>query len=98
MLAEFFQPFGNPLTLRFDALRHAMKKGGVASYPAMTRLFGTEENDGFYWVERPPRSVLGRLRSRGLAFAGRVRRGSRLYRSVVVPRDLQEPLAKILLE
>lgn len=57
--------------------------------------FGQDE-DGFFWADRPPGSVPGRLRLRGLLFVGEWRFDDRPQRAFMAPRELRELLSAAL--
>ena len=44
-------------------LRVLLQSGGWARVAAVTRRFGREDGDGYFWAEKPPASPLGRLRA-----------------------------------
>jgi hypothetical protein len=69
---------------------------GWVKYGALTRRFGTDENDGWWWAEEPPTSLLGRVRMAGLLFVGEAGVGGRNYKVGVIPIELR-PLLKELL-
>jgi hypothetical protein len=62
------------------------------------RSWFDEDEDGFFWVERPPTSVPGELRLRGLIFIGMWTFEGRQEKAFMIPRELREPLAKLLIE
>ncbi|MBI3948584.1 MAG: hypothetical protein HY321_21910 [Armatimonadetes bacterium] len=70
--------------------------GGINPRQAFARKYGDDREDSFWVREQKPKSVLGRLRDRGLVFVGRapsiVPRGLAL----VVPAELRAPLAELL--
>ncbi|MDR7460729.1 MAG: hypothetical protein QN122_13775 [Armatimonadota bacterium] len=79
-----------------ELLRFVLAAGGVVRKATVTRRFGSDEGDGFWWDEQPPSSPLGLARLAGLVFVGRAACGSRREQVVVVPVDLREALAAVL--
>ncbi len=78
------------------ALLLALKKGWV-KYGELTRRFGTDEGDGWFWDEQPPTSVLGQLRVRGLLFVGTAGISGRNYKVAVVASELRSLLQALLM-
>ncbi len=78
-------------------LAYLVERNGQVAAAAVTRRFGSDAGDGWFWDEQPPTSVLGRLRLYGLAFVGAAPDGS-ADRTVVVPRELRPVLEGILEE
>jgi hypothetical protein len=76
-------------------LAYLGERRGKVSAAAVTRRFGSDRDDGWFWNEEPPTSVLGRVRMHGLAFVGAAAEG-RGTRTVLVPRELMDPLAEAL--
>ncbi len=77
-------------------LAYLLEKGGQSASGQVTRRFGRDVEDGWFWNEQPPTSVLGRVRLHGLAFVGRLKTKGRMMRTVAIPRELREPLAAAL--
>ncbi|MCP3956364.1 MAG: hypothetical protein GY719_00780 [bacterium] len=75
-----------------------LEKGGQVASGLVTRRFGRDDEDGWFWNEEPPTSVLGRVRLHGLAFVGRLPTKGRMVRTVAIPRELREPLSAVLEE
>ena len=75
---------------------YLLERGGQAASSLVARRFGSDDEDGWFWNEKPPTSVLGRLRLHGLAFVGCFPVQSRMVRSVAIPRELREGLAAAL--
>jgi hypothetical protein len=80
-----------------EALRLVLERGGWIKYGQLTRRFGSDAGDGWFWNERPPTSILGRLRLYGLLFVGRAALGGRRWKVGVIPVELRDPLREILL-
>jgi hypothetical protein len=76
-----------------ELLGFLLDKGGQAASDVVTRRFGRDDADGWFWNEEPPTSVLGRVRLHGLAFVGRLATSGRTVRTVAIPREVREPLA-----
>lgn len=79
-----------------QALRHVLQAGGWAKYSTLTREFGDEGGDSWWWGDEMPTSVLGQARVRGLLFVGKVGIGGRNYKVAVIPQDVREPLSALL--
>ncbi len=86
---------GLPLDARL-ALARILERGGWMPLADLEREFGSIEGDGWFWADRPPKSLLGQLRVRGLLFVGRARAGRRHQTVAVTPMDLREPLTRLL--
>ena len=69
-------------------LKTFVDNDGVIKYKELTRKFGNEENESYWWTERPPRSLIGRLRYKGMLFIGVTTIKSRNYKIGLVPKDL----------
>ena len=79
-----------------QVLKRVVDAGGWVKYGQLSREYGDEEGDGWFWNEEPPVSAIGRVRAYGLLFVGRAPIKSRNYKVAVVPKELREPLAVIL--
>jgi tetratricopeptide (TPR) repeat protein len=66
------------------ALRDLLAAGGRQDYAAFARHHGTDAEDSDNWAVDQPRSVLGRLKCRGLVVGATVDRAE----SVLIPREL----------
>lgn len=62
----------------------------------MTRRYGSDRGDGWFWNEQPPTSILGRVRRHGLAFVGVDASSGRRMRTVLVPRELRDGIREAL--
>lgn len=79
-----------------ELLGFLLERGGWARLNAVTRKYGTMEEDGYYWDEDEPQSHLGQLWSRALVMVGRARLEGGYARIVTIPADLREKLAAII--
>ncbi len=71
------------------ALDFLLAEGGWVKLHRLTRRFGDQTGDGFYWDGRPPTSPLGRLRALCLVHVGRAQIEGRNYKVAVVPVELR---------
>jgi len=78
------------------ALRCLMDKGGWIRYGYLSKIFGSEDEDSWWWEDKPPTSILGQLRLYGLLFVGRTPLKNRLCKVAVVPIELRESLGNVL--
>ena len=79
-----------------DALQFVLEEGGWVKYGQLSRRFGDEAGDGWWWVQKgPPASVIGQLRARGLLFVGKAPIQSRNYRVAVIPKELRTLLPTV---
>ena len=81
------------------ALRRVIESGGWIKLNALIKDFGDMVGDGWFWDEIPPVSSIGELRHRALLFVGKAVLGKtnkKAYKVAVVPKELREPLARIL--
>lgn len=78
-------------------LAYVLHRGGRAPASAVTRRFGSDDGDGWFWNEDPPTSTLGRVRLHGLAYVGVPAEGRRT-RTVLVPRELRDALGDALVD
>lgn len=76
-------------------LAFILERGGKAPAAAVARIFGSDEDDGWFWNEEPPTSVLGQVRLHGLAFVGAAQTGP-ATRTVLVPHELRQGLEHAL--
>lgn len=77
-------------------LGYLLEMGGQASGGSVTRRFGSDRGDGWFWNEEAPGSSLGRLRLHGLAFVGTDASSGRRRRTVLVPPALRGSLGAAL--
>ncbi len=76
------------------ALRQVIERGGQITYAELADMVGPEpEDESIDWYYRPPTSAIGRLRARGLLFAG-----SRAGQTVLVMANELRPLIAQALE
>lgn len=78
-----------------DALRLVSEQGGYVEVEQL-RSVRTIFEDGWYWVNKPPRSAIGRLRVRGLLFIGNAGGSGEPHTVAVIPEELRQPLREIL--
>ncbi len=79
-----------------DLLTFVLDEGGWVQKMRVTRHFGTDEDDGFFWGEDPPISTLGLVRMAGLVFVGRTRMDGRACKVVGIPFDFRDALQEAL--
>jgi hypothetical protein len=79
-----------------QALRYLLDRGGWVDYGELTRKFGDESGDGWWWGDEPPRSVPGMLRLRGLLFVGRAQVDGVTRTVALVPAELRQSLSDAL--
>ncbi len=79
-----------------EILTKVLSQGGVVKYQSISRTYGDETPDSYFWDSMPPQSPIGRLREHGLIFVGRMQLGSRREKMLVVPLELRNPLSTIL--
>jgi len=79
-----------------DALQFVLDDGGWVKYGRLSRRFGDEAGDGWWWAQKePPTSVIGQLRVQGLLFVGKAAIQSRNYRVAVIPKELRTLLPEV---
>lgn len=74
------------------ALLEVLEAGGWIKYGSLSRRFGGEDEDSYFWSEHPPASAIGQLRMRGLLFVGRMAIDGRNWKVAVVPLELRDLL------
>jgi hypothetical protein len=79
-----------------SALWDILKSGGWIKSGSLTRRYGDERSDSYFWSEQPPASTIGQLRLHGLLFVGYMLIGGRRWKVAVIPVELRNPLQKIL--
>lgn len=75
-------------------LEIVLEAGGIFPYTCLVECFGNDVYDGFYWREKPPKSIIGILRARGLLFVGRIK--GKKHKVAFIPVDLRENLQEVL--
>lgn len=90
------QVITNLSPLEQAALRDTLEAGGWVKYGTLSRRYGDEKPDSYFWTNRPPVSTIGRLRLHGLLFVGYMVIGGRRWKVAVVPVELRDPLREIL--
>ncbi|MCZ7362794.1 MAG: hypothetical protein O8C58_05615 [Candidatus Methanoperedens sp.] len=78
-----------------EALKLVMDEGGWVKYNKLSNEYG-EENDSYFWETEPPTSTVGILRLHALLFVGKAGIAGRMYKVVVVPKDIRKGLEEIL--
>ncbi len=79
-----------------EALKLVIKAGGWVRYNQLSKKFGGEEDDSYFWESEPPASTVGILRLHALLFVGKAGISGRMYKVAVVPKDIREQLAGML--
>jgi hypothetical protein len=78
------------------ALRFVYENGGWVRYGQLTKRFGgEEEKDSWWWNEKPPASPIGQLRLHGLLAVGKNPMKGRMYKVVVIPKEVREGLKEL---
>lgn len=77
-------------------LAQVLAGGGVVKYQTVSRKYGDEADDSYFWNSHPPTSAIGQLRLWGLLLVGRMIMGQRREKVLVVPSDLRADLAALL--
>jgi hypothetical protein len=77
-------------------LAHLLARGGWQRLGHFARRFGSDAQDGWFWVDDPPRSVLGQLRLHGLVFVGRALIDGRRCKVALIPPEIRPPLVVLL--
>lgn len=72
-----------------EALSFVLAEGGWVKLYRLTRRFGDQTGDGFYWEDKPPASTIGRLRALGILHVGRAQVDGRNHKVAVVPVELR---------
>jgi hypothetical protein len=62
----------------------------------LARRFGAEDNDGWWWEEDAPQSIIGQLRLAGLLYVGKAPVSRRNLTVAVIPVELRPLLAQLL--
>jgi len=74
-----------------EALRFVLAQGGMVPYDEVSRKYGDDLEDYFYWYYREPETTIGRLRLHGLLFEG----GHRDEVVLVIPAEVQRILKSL---
>ncbi len=77
-----------------DALRMVLRDGGFTRRSSFAKSYS--DDTGYWWDRELPSSPAGYLRCHGLLYAGRMYRGERTARMVLVPADLRNGLERLL--
>jgi len=79
-----------------EILKTILDSDGYVRYGKISKKFGTEDEDDYWWTSNPPQSVIGRLRNKGLIFVGKAPIKSRNYKVIVIPQDLRSNIREAL--
>ena len=79
-----------------QVLKKILDNGGYVKYSRISRAWGDESDDGYYWTENRPTSVIGRLRLMGLVGVGKAPISSRIYKVILIPTDLRANVEKMV--
>lgn len=79
-----------------EAIRLVISRGGWCKLQLLTRRYGEQTGDGFWWDEEPPKSVIGRLQLLGLVYVGRANIDGKRDKVAVVPLELRQVLLEAL--
>jgi hypothetical protein len=79
-----------------ELLNTVLEAGGFFPYVCLVKYFGNDLQDGFYWREKPPKSIIGVLRARGLLFVGHLQKGQKKVKIALIPADLRPLLTEVL--
>lgn len=71
-----------------ELLQIILSENGWVEYGRLAALFGTEENDGYWWSKEPPQSLIGGLRLKGLLFIGRMTLDSKSVHIAMIAKQL----------
>ncbi|MBM4464036.1 MAG: tetratricopeptide repeat protein [Chloroflexi bacterium] len=71
-----------------EALRFVLDRGGMVPYDEVSREYGDDLGDHFYWYYHEPETTIGRLRLHGLLFEG----GHENEVVLVIPMEVQRIL------
>ncbi|MFO8059463.1 MAG: CDC27 family protein [Bacillota bacterium] len=95
-LVNLFELFPDEFDEALDLLSFLLEEGGWVKKMRVTRRYGRDDDDGFFWLEDPPISVLGFLRMAGFVFVGRTVLDGKRWKVVVIPIDLRDRLREAL--
>lgn len=70
-------------------------EGGV-KYNVVSKKFGDEKDDSYWWEEEMPDSTIGQLRMMGLIAVGKANFNGRRYKTVIIPKDVRPVVEKVL--
>jgi tetratricopeptide (TPR) repeat protein len=74
-----------------EALKFVLDQGGMVPYEEVSRKYGDDLDDYFYWYYRQPETTIGRLRLRGLLFEG----GHEGKVVLLIPTEVQKVLKSL---
>ncbi len=78
------------------ALQMLVENEGWLQYGKLVKVCGDESGDDYWWTTKPPQSVIGRLRNKGLVFIGKAPIKTRHFKVAVIPNDLLPIVVKAL--
>ncbi|HIH10859.1 TPA: hypothetical protein HA241_01590 [Candidatus Woesearchaeota archaeon] len=76
-----------------EALKFILQNGGSVKY---SLLKDYDDEISWWWNNHPPKSTIGSLRLHGLVVVGKMPRGTKLYKTALIPRELQEKIMAII--
>ena len=76
-----------------EALCFMLQNGGYVKY---NMLKDYDDEISWWWNNHPPKSTLGLLRLYGVIVIGKMPQGTKLYKTALIPKELQEKLKTIL--
>jgi len=79
-----------------QVLRMILDNDGYVQYGKLERKFGSADEDGYWWTEKPPQSTIGKLRYKGLICVGKAPVKSRNYKIALIPKDLLQNIEACL--
>ncbi|MBN1999533.1 DUF1841 family protein [candidate division KSB1 bacterium] len=70
-------------------LSSILKNDGYMQYSRLVKRYDDESGDDYWWTKNPPKSIVGKLRSKGFIYIGRALMKSRYYKIAVIPKDME---------
>ncbi len=78
-----------------EALKFILNNGGFVKYSLLKEY---DDEISWWWNNHPPKSTIGLLRLYGLIVVGKMPKSSKLYKTAMIPKELQEKLKVIMLQ
>ena len=78
-----------------EALNFILQNGGSVKYSLLKEY---DDEISWWWNNHPPKSTLGLLRLYGLIVVGKMPQSTKLYKTALIPRELQEKIKAIILQ